>query len=218
VDHLHVGGGSEGQLAIASAGNVHVANQYTQAANGTLQLELGEGEFGSLSVAGDAVVDGQLAVTMTEAFGPELNQTFALITATGQLTGMFVEVQLPALATGLGWKLDYLPNAVLLEVILAGDFNGDGAVNLGDYTLWRDALGSTTDLTADANADRVVDATDYAIWKSHFGLSVSDFYGTASNSSQVPEPSAVWLLAAVLCAGVYSRRIVLNSTGGNRKQ
>jgi hypothetical protein len=50
-----------------------------------------------------------------------------------------------------------------------GDFNHDGIANLADYTVWRDTLGSTTEIAADASGNSVVDADDYAIWKQHFG-------------------------------------------------
>ncbi|QDU56856.1 PEP-CTERM motif protein [Aeoliella mucimassa] len=51
-----------------------------------------------------------------------------------------------------------------------GDYNGDGSVNLADYTIWRDSLGSTgTDLDADGNGDQVVDSADYTLWKDNFG-------------------------------------------------
>lgn len=77
---------------------------------------------------------------------------------------------------------------------LTGDFNADGIVDAADYTLWRDTLGSTTDLRADANGDTVVNVADYALWKSNFGLSQIGA-GAATN---VPEPMAAILLT-ILC-------------------
>ena len=54
-----------------------------------------------------------------------------------------------------------------------GDYNGDFIVDAADYTVWRDTLGSTTDLRANGdntNASMgVVDEADYEAWKSHFG-------------------------------------------------
>lgn len=55
-----------------------------------------------------------------------------------------------------------------LRVAPVGDFNLDGIVDAADYTLWRDTLGSKTDLRADANEDGEVDQADYALWKSNF--------------------------------------------------
>ena len=54
--------------------------------------------------------------------------------------------------------------------VLAGDYNGDGTVNAADYTVWRDTLGSTTDLRANGDASNsVIDAADYGVWTANFG-------------------------------------------------
>lgn len=52
---------------------------------------------------------------------------------------------------------------------LQGDYNGDGAVGISDYTVWRNSLGSTQDLAADGDHSGTVDAADYDVWKSNFG-------------------------------------------------
>ncbi len=49
-----------------------------------------------------------------------------------------------------------------------GDFNRDGMVDVADYTIWRDSLGSTSSLAADANRNGIVDASDYDLWGSNF--------------------------------------------------
>ena len=53
-----------------------------------------------------------------------------------------------------------------------GDYNGDGFVGTADYTVWRNTLGSTSDLRADGNGDGVVNSLDYALWKTNFGETV----------------------------------------------
>jgi hypothetical protein len=75
-------------------------------------------------------------------------------------------------------------------VVAPGDYNGDGAVDASDYTVWRDAVGSTSDLRADGNGDGTIDEADYAIWKSLFGTS----YGSGQASIAVPEPAGAVLL------------------------
>jgi len=54
-----------------------------------------------------------------------------------------------------------------LRVTLLGDYNGDGSVNVADYTVWRNTEGSVDDLRADGNGDGTVDQADYDLWKSH---------------------------------------------------
>lgn len=85
---------------------------------------------------------------------------------------------------------------ILLAEGLTGDFNEDGVVDAADYTVWRDTLGSTTDLRADANGDQVVDSADYALWRSNFG----QMAGAATGSLRVPEASSCLLL--LLAGGI----------------
>lgn len=87
---------------------------------------------------------------------------------------------------------------------LAGDYNGDGFVNLADYTVWRDALGSTgTGLAADGDGSGTVDAGDYTFWKERFGNSSS---GGGLSAATVPEPaSAICALVGVIALGLVRR-------------
>lgn len=71
---------------------------------------------------------------------------------------------------------------------LAGDYNDDGVVNMADYSVWRDTLG-TADDSADGNGDGMVDGDDYDLWQAAFGSSL----GAAA---AVPEPRALSLAIA----------------------
>lgn len=89
-----------------------------------------------------------------------------------------------------------------------GDFNGDGLVDAGDYTVWRDSLGQTgAGLAADADHNGIIDVQDYNLWKQVFG---SD-YGTGSGNGSiaaVPEPSSTMLLLIAATALAARRRAV----------
>lgn len=87
---------------------------------------------------------------------------------------------------------------------LVGDYNGDGTVNLADYTVWRDTLGSTTNLAADGNNNGSIESGDYDLWKSNFGSTAGSV--AAVSSAQVPEPSAVVLLSLLAAVGFVARR------------
>ncbi|WP_425395737.1 PEP-CTERM sorting domain-containing protein [Aeoliella sp.] len=86
--------------------------------------------------------------------------------------------------------------------MLAGDYNGDGLVNLADYTVWRNTLGSTTDLSANGDntgaSEGVIDAADYAVWKTNYGQSLAPAAMVAAGA--VPEPATVALLLVGLAA------------------
>jgi hypothetical protein len=83
-----------------------------------------------------------------------------------------------------------------LQLVVAppGDYNHNGVVDAADYTIWRDTLGSTTDLRANgdntgASAGKI-DQADYAFWKSHFGNHSGSGSGAAA---AVPEPASLLL-------------------------
>ena len=71
-----------------------------------------------------------------------------------------------------------------------GDYNGDLVVNAADYTVWRNAFGTTvTEMGsgADGHADGVVDDLDYAFWRDNFGVVLAGSGGGAG--IVVPEPA-----------------------------
>ncbi|QDU55825.1 matrixin family metalloprotease [Aeoliella mucimassa] len=87
---------------------------------------------------------------------------------------------------------------------VAGDFNEDGRVDLADYTVWRDALGTAGPLANAPGASATVDAADYAVWKANFGA-MSLAPSTAPGERQsVPEPKSLM----VLLLGMAAIRIV----------
>lgn len=104
------------------------------------------------------------------------------------------------------WRTSaYLFGYAAVPEVVAGDYNGDGAVDAADYTVWRNTLGQTgPGLAADGTGpagtpDNVVDALDYAYWRSNFGAGSGR---GAAGSATVPEPSAAGLLLAGLIIGV----------------
>ncbi|QDU56881.1 LamG-like jellyroll fold domain-containing protein [Aeoliella mucimassa] len=92
--------------------------------------------------------------------------------------------------------------AGLPEPLLKGDYNDDGIVDLADYTIWRDNLGSSVELPNDLTPG--VDASDYDVWKLNFGL--TGLSGASIASVQVPEPGSVMLLAVGVLAMALVRR------------
>lgn len=91
---------------------------------------------------------------------------------------------------------------VLVSDGLPGDFNRDGLVDAGDFTVWRDSFGQTGNTAADANEDNIVDNDDYAFWLANFGR--SETLG-AAGLAQVPEPTTS-LLALIAACGLANRR------------
>lgn len=79
---------------------------------------------------------------------------------------------------------------------IPGDFNGDGAVDAADYSVWRDGLGA------------VYTENDYAVWKSHFGDTLLSRAGSkALNTGSSPEPTVLVLLSGTVALwGLVRRR------------
>jgi hypothetical protein len=92
-------------------------------------------------------------------------------------------------------------------VALSGDFNHNGQVDAADYAVWRNTLGSTSDLRADGDGNLVVDQQDYLLWKSNFGAS-----GSGSNTLAVPEPATIALLC-FLSSFILHRRFHIRPRG-----
>ncbi|MEM9187317.1 MAG: LamG-like jellyroll fold domain-containing protein, partial [Planctomycetota bacterium] len=68
---------------------------------------------------------------------------------------------------------------------LAGDYNGDNAVNAADYTVWLDAFGTNVASPgdgADGNGDGVVNAADYTVWRDGLGGVLDTAAATADNA------------------------------------
>jgi hypothetical protein len=84
----------------------------------------------------------------------------------------------------------------------AGDYNGDGVVDNNDYNVWKSTFGSSTIIHgsgADGNYDGVINAADFTIWRDTMSAG-----GSGSQSSAVPEPSALMLI--ILASVALARR------------
>ena len=98
------------------------------------------------------------------------------------------------------WQPERRGSSVFEEFLpTPGDFNGDGIIDIDDYTVWRDGLGT------------LYDAADYDDWKANFGAGTgagsADFgelsrTGASPSRSAVPEPTSSGLLqvGVALCA------------------
>ncbi len=85
------------------------------------------------------------------------------------------------------------------QTALDGDFNQDGVVDAADYVVWRDTLGSVTDMRADANRSGEVDPSDYGVWRANYGNAF-----LSPTATSVPEPGAL-IYFALMALGVFLR-------------
>lgn len=92
------------------------------------------------------------------------------------------------------------------ELVFTGDYNRDGIVDAADYTIWRNTLGSTTQLQADGNANGIIDEGDYLVWKTTFGRTTPWGASAGAVVSAVPEPGTTGLVALGLLVLMGVRR------------
>jgi hypothetical protein len=181
-------------------------------ANSELDVDLGgttrNTKYCALVASGSVSLAGALVVTLN--FVPVAGNSFDILDW-GSVTGTFSSIQLPTLRGGLAWNTSQLYLTGVISVTgaaaVAGDYNGNGIVDAADYTIWRDTLGSTTDLRANgdntgASADKI-DQADFNVWKSNFGNHSGSGAGT---NAAVPEPAALWMLLTGILAMCVRRR------------
>ena len=133
--------------------------------SGTLQIELASlASFDKLIVDGTATLGGSLAVSTLGGFTPVNGNSWQIIAA-GGIAGLFSSIT-------PGYTVQQQGNNLMLffgSPTLAGDYNGDGLVNGGDYVAWRRAMSSGGTLLNETASLGTVDQADYDAWRANFG-------------------------------------------------
>ncbi|WP_197531224.1 PEP-CTERM sorting domain-containing protein [Posidoniimonas corsicana] len=194
-----------------SVGLLTIDGNYSQDSASSLVIELaGEstGQFDVLYVLGSAVLDGVLDIQYANGYVPsaaDIGATWEVLTASSVNNAGVIELDS---SDASFYSLTATANSLLLTLTaepvlgLVGDYNDDGVVDAADYTVWRDALGTSTTLpNRDPGLGGVVGADDYNAWRDNYGLSSAP----EGTTGTVPEPLGVALLAVVSVAAMASR-------------
>ena len=180
--------------------------------------------FDRLVASGDVVVDGFLSLDIDDIspgvpFVPVLGNTFNIITG-NTVTGEFDYADVSGMPAGLAFRIEYLSNAVQLQVvtkpIFSADFDDDGDVDVTDLEIWRGAY--DLNQLGDADGDNDSDGADLILWQRQFGSSPGSGASPGSETA-VPEPSSLagLLMACFACArplGRHRRRAARASNQG----
>jgi hypothetical protein len=184
------GGGTVNNSAILGGGGT-IAGDLANNATGTLRADiLGTGPFDvtGLAVSGTASLAGTLDISLG-GFNPSNGQQFTVLTA-----GNLMNNGLSLHASDIGrFVLSFSGNNLVVRAFGSGDYNGNGVVDAADFVIWRNSLGSTSNLAADGSGNGIVDSADYDFWRQRFGTSSGV---GAQNSLAIPEPTAVCLAIA----------------------
>jgi hypothetical protein len=197
-------GSTETNSAAPDIGQTHVVGDLTLN-SGTLQIELSSlAAFDQLLVDNLATLGGSLAVSTLGGFTPTNGNSWQIITA-GSITGSFSSIT-------AGYTVQQQGNKLVLffgNPTLAGDYNGDGIVNAGDYVTWRRAIATGETVLNETATPGVVDQADYDAWRANFGATNSPGSGSSATLGAVPEPTAGTLFAlaglSTLCAKIHRR-------------
>jgi hypothetical protein len=193
---VHVGG---------SPGTLNVIGNYTQDAGSDVSFSISGTnpgtDYSQLVVGGNLQLAGTLTFVFQNGFAPHSGQTFDLITVGGTSQVANTQIQFQNLSQIFtysfapfsgGYRLTFLSSTQYAPEV-PGDWSGDGVVDIADYVVWRNYLGTR------------FTQFDYNTWRSHFGQSAAS--GTAIKmGAAVPEPAAlILLIVAVLAGGILVR-------------
>ncbi|MCC6492489.1 MAG: sulfatase-like hydrolase/transferase [Pirellulales bacterium] len=191
---------------IDPTGQMDIQGDFNHLAGGELAIDLGGSlqgaTYDTVNVLGSVDLKGDLSITLADVggqpFAPSFGQSFEILTAVEGIAGEFANVELPTLADGLQWRINYGAAVVTLNVLAAADFNGDGNVDGDDLARWSAGFGQNGEATnddGDANSDGVVDGKDFLQWQRQLGMhSPASLAATAA----VPEPSGLLLLLTAM--------------------
>jgi T5SS/PEP-CTERM-associated repeat protein len=186
-----------------------------------LEVEIGGSapgtQYDQLVATGSLVAAGVLDLRVVNSGSgfqlPAVGSQYTILTAGAGLTSAFQNsASLRSVAGGslVHWSLTagagaLLLNAAAITALPTGDYNGNGVVDLADYTVWRNSVGMI-DLAADGNHDGQIDALDYNVWKANFGMSLGGG-ALAAEPSPAPEPTTIVssLIASLLLVSARGR-------------
>lgn len=98
--------------------------------------------------------------------------------------------------------LAYIDNFLIRDGLRA-DYNGNGIVDAGDYTVWRDNLGQQgLGVAGDGDSDGVVGVSDYELWRATFGQ--SNALPGLAQAVVAPEPASSLAFAWPVLTGLAS--------------
>jgi len=167
----------------ASPAEINFGGDVSLAETNTLFIEIGGpmlgDDYDSLTIAGDAMLDGILDVSLIDSFVPTTGQQFTVLSANNIVdNGLALG---GSAASSFSLLID--SSSVILRALapgLPGDHNGDGTVDAADYVAWRKTDGLPP---------------GYDAWRTHFGEPAGSAGETRFSEIAVPELSTLVYLS-----------------------
>ncbi|MCC6680297.1 MAG: aspartyl protease family protein [Phycisphaeraceae bacterium] len=188
----------------ASAGLISIEGSFDQLTQGTLNIDIGGNDAGSeydlLAVTGLVAIAGTLDVDLFNGYTPYLHQLFTIMTATdidGDFDTVNSEFAVQVINNGTSLVLRSLAG-----VLLGGDANYDGKVNLSDLQILGDNWQGTVTAYEDGDftGDGLVNLADLQVLGDNWGTGTSPDLAfdqaLAASGLNIPEPASMMLLLA----------------------
>jgi hypothetical protein len=186
--------------------------------NASLHIEIGGllpgDEFDRVNVTGAAALDGQLAISLIDAFAPAPGNAFEILRFGAASSGAFDDITGDYLGEGLFLDPIYASDGLTLLTTQAGvgDTDLDGDVDLVDLSNLAASYGGNNGsidwIHGDFDKDDDVDLVDLSSLAGRYGAGSAQAY--ADFGALVPEPAGLALFglaAADLRRGRRTRRI-----------
>ena len=184
--------GAGALITIKNNAKLIIGNNLINLGKLDLALELTTEPHASITITGNATLNGQLNILMNNIVHLNNNETFDLIDIQGQASGTFEDLAEGDLITSINqfdFSITYLGgdgNDIQILVTetsqIIGDTNNDAIINQLDLDLVQQHLG-TTNFRGDANHDGVTDLADIFAVRNNF-----------SNTINIPEPATLFTI------------------------
>jgi hypothetical protein len=128
------------------------------------------------------------SVSYDVATGAHIWSQESVISTNGMPTGVYLLRLTPIDGRGnAGDSVVTAPIAIYASPSLPGDYNLDGVVDAGDYTLWRDLIGIpvTPYTAADGDGSGLIDAADHVVWRNHYGATSTNVATAALIAAEI---------------------------------
>ena len=157
---------NNGSLTLHAGTLLNITGHFTQTAAGSLRQTIAsESSFGRIAASGAVSLDGGLTVVY-DGYVLSRGDAFDLLTG-ATVTGEFSSVSIGG-AQGYDRPfLRYESGRVRLEIIAAGDFDGDGFVTGVDYDLFVQAF-ENGDVLSDFDGDGFITGLDFDLFVQAF--------------------------------------------------
>ena len=155
-----------------SPGHLTLDAEFEQAGTGTLVLEIGGTvpgvEYDVLEVNGLATIAGFVQLVFIGGYAPETGDSFDVLQVAGTLDLSSAMIEVFGLPAGLNVDVDLLSGTV--TVVIGGDFDGDGDLDITDIDLLvANIAGGSNDPRFDLTGDGFVDLADRDQWLAESG-------------------------------------------------